>query len=245
MPQLILDSNTWLLVLTGAGVSAESGVPTFRGMDGLWENHPISAVASPQGFAKDPVLVWRFYSQRRAGAASVHPNPGHDALVAWERHLGDRFLLATQNVDGLHRRAGSERVVEMHGNLFKTRCSMCKRPAFEDTTVYPEGTVPGCRECGGVLRPHIVWFGEYLDPADMERIEDFAYRGSTSGGRFIFLAAGTSGVVQPAAGIVDRVREAGGETWLVNLDPAQNSDSFEHSVEGKSGEVLPKLAKLV
>ncbi len=101
-----------------------------------------------------------------------------------------------------------------------------------------------CDECGGKLRPHIVWFGEYLDPEDMSRIEDFALRGSTSGGRFVFLAAGTSGVVYPAAGIVDRVREAGGETWLVNLDPAQNSTRFEHTVTGKSGEVLPKLAKL-
>lgn len=245
MEQLILDSNTWLLVLTGAGVSAESGVPTFRGMDGLWENHPIEDVASPDGFVKDPTLVWRFYSQRRAGAAAVKPNPGHDALVAWERHLGDRFLLATQNVDGLHRRAGSERVVEMHGNLFKSRCSQCRRSPFDDTTVYPEGTVPACSECGGKLRPHIVWFGEYLDPADMKRLEGFALRGSTSGGRFVFLAAGTSGLVFPAAGIVDRVREAGGETWLINLDPAQNASRFEHNVIGKSGEVLPLLAKLM
>lgn len=244
MEQLILDSKTWLLVLTGAGVSAESGVPTFRGMDGLWENHPIEDVASPQGFQKDPLLVWRFYSQRRAGAAAVKPNPGHDALVAWERHLGDRFLLATQNVDGLHLRAGSQRVVEMHGNLFKTRCSMCSRAPFEDTTVYAEGTVPGCKDCGGLLRPHIVWFGEYLDPEDLQRIEAFARRGVRSGGRLVFLAAGTSGLVYPAAGIVDNVRAAGGETWLVNLDPAQNSGSFEHVVTGKSGEVLPKLAKL-
>ncbi|HZI10309.1 MAG TPA: NAD-dependent deacylase [Myxococcus sp.] len=244
MEQLILDSRTWLLVLTGAGVSAESGVPTFRGMDGLWENHPVEAVASPRGFARDPALVWRFYSQRRQGASSVHPNPGHDALVAWERHLGDRFLLATQNVDGLHRRAGSQRLVEMHGNLFKTRCAGCKRPVFDDTTVYPAGTVPACDQCGGKLRPHIVWFGEHLDPADMQRIEDFALRGSVSGGRFVFLAAGTSGMVYPAAGIVDHVRAAGGETWLVNLDPAENSSRFEHIVTGKSGEVLPKLAKL-
>jgi NAD-dependent deacetylase len=245
MEQLILDSNTWLLVLTGAGVSAESGVPTFRGMDGLWENHPIEDVASPQGFVKDPALVWRFYSQRRQGAAGVHPNPGHDALVAWERHLSDRFLLATQNVDGLHRRAGSQRLVEMHGNLFKSRCSQCKRSPFDDTTVYPTGTVPACDSCGGKLRPHIVWFGEYLAPEDMRRIESFAQRASSSGGRFVFLAAGTSGVVYPAAGIVDRVREAGGETWLVNLDPAENSGRVEHNVTGRSGEVLPKLAKLM
>jgi len=244
---LLLDSNTWLLVLTGAGVSAESGVPTFRGMNGLWEDQPVEQVASPEGFAKDPLRVWRFYSQRRAGAAGVSPNPGHDALVAWERHLGDRFLLATQNVDGLHSRAGSQRVVEMHGNLFKTRCSNdeCKRAPFDDTTVYPAGTVPGCKDCGGLLRPHIVWFGEYLDPADLERIQDFSLRAASSGGRFVFLAAGTSGAVYPAAGMVDQVRGAGGETWLVNLDPAENSRRFQHSVQGKSGEVLPKLGRLV
>ncbi|MFP2964033.1 NAD-dependent deacylase [Myxococcus sp. 1LA] len=244
MDSLILDSKTWLLVLTGAGVSAESGVPTFRGMGGLWEDQPVEAVASPEGFRKDPALVWRFYSERRKGAAAVHPNPGHDAFVAWERHLGDRFLLATQNVDGLHTRAGSQRVVEMHGNLFKTRCSSCERPPFDDATVYPVGSVPECDACGKRLRPHIVWFGEYLDPADLERIESFALQGATSG-RLVFLAAGTSGAVFPAAGIVDRVRRAGGETWLVNLDPAENSSRFEHRIVGKSGEVLPGLAKLI
>ncbi|WP_141592477.1 NAD-dependent deacylase [Myxococcus sp. AB056] len=244
MDSLILDSNTWLLVLTGAGVSAESGVPTFRGMSGLWEDQPVEAVASPEGFRKDPALVWRFYSERRKAAAAVHPNPGHEALVAWERHLGDRFLLATQNVDGLHTRAGSQRVVEMHGNLFKTRCSRCERPPFEDATVYPAGVVPECDACGKLLRPHIVWFGEYLDPADIQRIEDFSLRAATSGGRFVFLAAGTSGAVYPAAGIVDQVRKAGGKTWLVNLDPAENSSRFEHRIVGKSGEVLPTLAKL-
>lgn len=240
MEQLIVDSRTRLLVLTGAGVSAESGVPTFRGMDGLWENHPVEAVASPQGFAQDPALVWRFYSQRRAGASSVHPNPGHDALVAWERRLGDRFLLATQNVDGLHRRAGSERVVEMHGNLFKTRCSGCKREPFDDTTVHPSGTVPRCDACGAALRPHIVWFGEYLDPADLERIGDFITRGD---GPLVFLAAGTSGAVWPAAGLVDQVRSVGGDTWLVNFDAAENTHRFHHFVQGKSGEILPGLAK--
>ncbi|WIG96933.1 NAD-dependent deacylase [Myxococcus sp. SDU36] len=244
MDSLILDSNTWLLVLTGAGVSAESGVPTFRGMSGLWEDQHVEAVASPEGFRKDPSRVWRFYSERRKGAAAVHPNPGHEALVAWERHLGDRFLLATQNVDGLHTRAGSQRVVEMHGNLFKTRCSRCERPPFDDATVYPTGTVPECDACGMRLRPHIVWFGEYLEPADIQRIEDFSLRAATSGGRLVFLAAGTSGAVYPAAGIVDQVRKAGGETWLVNLDPAENSSRFEHRVVGKSGEVLPTLAKL-
>ncbi|WP_338865917.1 NAD-dependent deacylase [Myxococcus stipitatus] len=247
METLLLDSKTWLLVLTGAGVSAESGVPTFRGLNGLWEGQPVEAVASPEGFAKDPQRVWRFYSQRRAGASSVAPNPGHSALVDWERHLGDRFLLATQNVDGLHLRAGSQRVVEMHGNLFTTRCSNddCKRAPFPDTTVYPDGTVPGCKDCGSLLRPHIVWFGEYLDPSDLERIQGFAQRAVRSGGRLVFLAAGTSGVVYPASAMVDQARAMGGETWLVNLETTESALRFKHFVKGKSGEVLPKLGRLV
>jgi NAD-dependent deacetylase len=241
--QLLIDGRTYLLVLTGAGVSAESGVPTFRDSNGLWENHSFEEVASPRGFARDAALVWRFYSQRREGAAAVKPNPGHEALVEWERRMGDRFLLATQNVDGLHRVAGSQRMVEMHGHLFTTRCSSCNRPPFEDRTVYPEGTVPTCDKCGGKLRPHIVWFGEMLDPAGIERIEGFVQGALANKGRLVFLAAGTSGAVYPAAGLVDQVRARGGRTWLVNLESAENAERFHHFVRGKSGEVLPRLAR--
>lgn len=242
MEQLVIDHRTFLLVLTGAGVSAESGVPTFRDSNGLWEKHPFEAVASPRGFRADPALVWRFYSQRREGASAVKPNPGHLALAEWERVLGDRFLLATQNVDGLHRVAGSERLVEMHGHLFTTRCSECSRPPFEDSTVYPAGTVPRCEHCGAPLRPHIVWFGEMLDPMNIERIMDFIERGQRKG-RLVFLAAGTSGAVYPAAGLVDQVRAARGETWLVNLEPPENASRFHHFIQGRSGEVLPTLAR--
>lgn len=243
MKQLVIDDRTYLLVLTGAGVSAESGVPTFRDSNGLWEKHPVEAVASPRGFQADPALVWRFYSQRREGAAAVKPNPGHHTLAEWERRLGDRFLLATQNVDGLHRVAGSQRMVEMHGHLFTSRCSGCERPPFEDRTVYPAGTVPKCDACGAPLRPHIVWFGEYLDPANIERMERFVEGAVRARGKLVFLAAGTSGVVYPAAGLVDQVRSRGGETWLVNLEAPENVTRFHHFVPGKSGEVLPTLAR--
>lgn len=244
MDRIELTDDTWVLVLTGAGVSAESGVPTFRGSNGLWENHPVERVASPAGFEADPALVWRFYSQRRAGAKACAPNPGHVALVELERRLGDRYLLATQNVDGLHRRAGSERLVEMHGNLFLTRCARCDRPPFSDETVYTAGTVPECDLCAAkgrkaLLRPHIVWFGEMLDPADLERIDDFVAR--ASGHRFVFLAVGTSGAVYPAAGLVDVARRARADTWLVNMDPADNTSRFHHFVQGASGKVLPAL----
>ncbi|MEZ4392247.1 MAG: Sir2 family NAD-dependent protein deacetylase [Polyangiales bacterium] len=247
MDRIVVDADTRVLVLTGAGVSAESGIPTFRDANGLWENHAVEQVASYEGFVADPVLVWRFYSQRREGASRCRPNPGHEALSALEARLGDRFLLATQNVDGLHRDAGSERVVEMHGNLFMSRGALCGHGPVEDRTVYAEGEVPGCGECDargdfGLLRPHIVWFGEALEPADLMRIESFMRRASR--GRWIFLAAGTSGAVYPAAGLVERARAMGAETWLVNLDPPENVGVFEHFVRGRSGEVLPGLFDL-
>lgn len=244
MKTIALDDRTRVLVLTGAGISAESGIPTFRGADGLWENHPIEKVASPRGFVEDPALVWRFYSERREAARAVSPNPGHVALAALEERLGDRFLLATQNVDGLHSRAGSRRVVEMHGTLWKTRCSRCDRPPFDDDTVYEPGSLPGCARCAArgetaLLRPHIVWFGERLDPRDLARIEAFVH--ASAGTRFVFLAVGTSGRVSPASELVLRARDMGAETWLVNLDPPDNESAFEHVVRGPSGTVLPAL----
>lgn len=236
---LHIDQDTFVLALTGAGVSAESGVPTFRDHNGLWEQHRFEDVASPEGFEADPALVWRFYSQRREGAGKVQPNPGHHALATLESRLGDRFLLATQNVDGLHRRAGSTRLVEMHGNLFTSRCQDCARDPFPDEKVYPSGEVPRCEKCGGRLRPHIVWFGEMLEPAQLQRISEF-FEGA-AGGRLIFLAAGTSGQVYPAAGLVNVARRYGAATYLVNADPADNGAAFEHFIQGKSGEVLPRL----
>ncbi len=243
-PQFVIDDRTHVLVLTGAGVSAESGIPTFRGSNGLWENHPVEEVASPEGFHKNPMLVWKFYSERRLKAESCEPNPGHYAFVELEKKLGDRFLLATQNVDALHLKAGSQRVVEMHGNLYKTRCSVCDRPAFDDHTLYVNGDMPGCGRCDekgnfALLRPHIVWFGEMLDPADLERIQAFMLRGAKE--RLVFVAAGTSGNVYPAAGLVDTVKRLKGESWLVNAEANANVSSYDHVVIGKSGEILPGL----
>jgi len=235
---LNIDAATRVLVLTGAGVSAESGVPTFRGADGLWEKHRFEEVASPEAFARDPALVWRFYSQRREGAARCTPNAGHHALAALEAKLGDRFLLATQNVDGLHPKAGSKRMVELHGNLFRTRCSSCERPAFEDFASYAAESLPRC-DCGALLRPDIVWFGEYLNPEDLRRVERFF--ASSRQSRFLFLAIGTSGTVYPAAGFVRAAREWGAETHWVNPEPPSNSGDFQKSWIGPSGDLLPRL----
>ncbi len=243
-PRLRIDDDTRVLLLTGAGVSAESGIPTFRDAGGLWEQHRVEDVASPDGFHRDPALVWRFYSQRRAAMEGRVPNPGHGAIAALEGRLGDRFLLATQNIDGLHAVAGSTRMVELHGNLFTTRCASCDRAPFADTAVYLDGKLPGCGQCHArgtfaLLRPHIVWFGEMLDPANLERVQRFMIDAAPH--RFVFLAAGTSGAVFPAAGFVDAARRVGAETWLVNAEPSENAGRFEHFVQGTSGSVLPAL----
>jgi NAD-dependent deacetylase len=228
-----------LLVLTGAGVSAESGLPTYRGSGGLWRSHAFERLASPEGFRADPGLVWRFYSERREAALAAQPNAGHHTLAEVERRMGERFLLVTQNVDGLHRRAGNERLIEIHGRLLGTRCMRCRRPETPDETSYPEGTVPRCERCDGQLRPAVVWFGESLDPAHLEAVDEFLER--WRGGRLVFLAAGTSGAVWPAAGFVDLARARGAETWLVNAEPADNAGRFDHVLEGPSGTLLPAL----
>jgi len=248
MDPILIDDRTHVLVLTGAGVSAESGIPTFRGVNGLWKNKPVERVASMEGFVDDPALVWEFYSERRAGAKDVKPNPGHVALAELEARLGARFLLATQNVDGLHQAAGSRRVIEMHGSLWKSRCSRCDREAFADDAVYERTRLPACGKCQArgefaLLRPHIVWFGEYLNPDDLQAIEHFAL--GARGQPFVFLAVGTSGAVFPAAQLVDQARALGARTWLVNLEPAENDSAFHHVVHGKSGEVLPRLLRTV
>jgi len=236
---LDLGPESALLVLTGAGVSAESGLPTYRGSGGLWRSHAFERLASPEGFHADPALVWRFYSERREAALAARPNAGHRALAEVERRMGERFLLATQNVDGLHRRAGSERLIEIHGRLLGTRCSGCSRPESKDETAYPEGTVPRCEECGAPLRPAVVWFGEALDPDHLEAVDRFLER--WRGARLLFLAAGTSGAVWPAAGFVDVARARGAETWLVNAERADNAGRFDHVREGPSGTLLPTL----
>jgi len=243
MQPIPLTPESRVLVLTGAGISAESGVPTFRASNGLWEGNAVEEVASPEGFARDPLLVWRFYSQRRAGLEGVLPNRGHAALAALEERLGDRFLLVTQNVDGLHTAAGSQRVIELHGNIMQSRCTGCDRPPFEDRQAYRPGVAPMCGQCrsagrDAVLRPNIVWFGEMIDRGALARIEQFLVAG---GPDIVFLAIGTSGLVFPAAGLVDSVRTLRGQSWLINADAAANASRFDHVELGAAGELLPTL----
>jgi NAD-dependent deacetylase len=221
-----------VFILTGAGVSAESGIPTFRGAGGLWRNYRIEEVASPYAWQRDPRLVWEFYSMRRRVAAEAKPNPAHFALARLQTKLGDRLFLCTQNVDNLHEQAGSSGVVHMHGELFKSRCDRCDRPPFADANTYdPPAGLPRC-DCGGKIRPHICWFGEV--PFEMDRIYE-ALDDCT-----LFLAIGTSGVVEPAASFVAHCRNRARTVYMGPEDPA-NRSAFNECYLGKAGEVLPGL----
>ncbi len=231
MKKIQIKPSDRVFVLTGAGVSAESGIPTFRGAGGLWRGYRFEEVASPHAWARDPRMVWDFYSMRRSVAAKAKPNPAHRAIAELEARLGERFVLVTQNVDNLHEQAGSKRVIHMHGELFKSRCERCDRPAFADDRLYEQPIeIPRC-DCGGRIRPHICWFGEM--PYEMDRIEEELTNAT------VFICVGSSGVVYPAAGFVHAVRQA--RTWYVGPEAPENVGVFDEVVEGRAGEVLPGL----
>ena len=232
MSQLAISPSDRVFVLTGAGVSAESGIPTFRDAGGLWRNYRFEEVASPDAWRRDPRLVWDFYSMRRRVASAARPNPAHFALAAFENSLAARFFLCTQNVDPLHEQAGSARVVHMHGELFKSRCDSCARPPFEDAQLYESPSeLPLC-SCGGRIRPHICWFGE--SPFHLERIFAALDRSTH------FLAIGTSGSVEPAASFAACARRHA-KTFYVGPEPPANHFLFEECFLGKAGELLPGL----
>jgi NAD-dependent deacetylase len=224
-----------VFILTGSGVSAESGIPTFRGTGGLWRNYRIEEVASPDAWARDPALVWDFYSMRRRVAALAKPNPAHLALADLESKLADRVLLCTQNVDNLHEQAGSRRVVHMHGELFKSRCDTCQRPPFPDSSRHEApAEIPRC-QCGGRIRPHICWFGEV--PYELDRIF-LALDHCT-----VFAAVGTSGVVEPAASFVAQVRGRA-RTYYVGPEEPANVSEFDQAFRAEAGKILPALFAL-
>lgn len=235
MPRLVFSFADRVFVLTGAGISAESGIPTFRDAGGLWRNYRFEDVASPHAWRRDPRLVWDFYSMRRRVATTAKPNPGHFALAALEGALSGRFLLCTQNVDNLHELAGSRHIVHMHGELFKSRCDSCSRPPFQDSSLYePPAKLPTC-SCGGTIRPHICWFGE--TPYELDRI--FAALDECT----IFLAIGTSGTVEPAASFAAHAKRRA-KTVYIGPEPPANRLLFDECLFGKSGELLPSLLAL-
>jgi NAD-dependent deacetylase len=198
-----------LVVLTGAGVSAASGVPTFRGDDGLWRQYQAEDLATPDAFARDPRLVWEWYDWRRTTIAAARPNAAHEVLARWSARPG--FVLITQNVDGLHERAGTRNVIRFHGSIWELRCAAeCGAPAWENHDTPLQPLLPLCPACGGIARPGVVWFGENIDPAVLTRSSDAA------GGADVFLSVGTSSLVYPAAGLLHHAKRNGAFTVEIN-----------------------------
>ena len=220
-----------IVILTGAGISAESGVATFRGPDGLWEGHRVEDVATPEAFRRDPDLVHAFYDARRAKLGTVEPNAAHRALARLDSEWRGELLIVTQNVDDLHERAGAKRVLHMHGELKSAWCLACdSRTRWEGVL----GSGPPCPACGasGRLRPDIVWFGEM--PYGMDRIDRALMAAD------LFVSIGTSGAVYPAAGFVETARYSGARTLEINLEPSLGSYHFHESRIGRAGNLVPE-----
>ncbi|MCH1442371.1 MAG: NAD-dependent deacylase [Candidatus Poseidoniaceae archaeon] len=225
--------ETKVVILTGAGISAESGIRTFRASDGLWEEHRIEDVATPMGWEKNPQLVWDFYQERRRQLFDVEPNPGHTALTELEEYL-DEMLLVTQNVDNLHDRAGSKNLIHIHGELEKLRCEECGFVEIMMKEHDLTSSYVSCPQCpNAILRPHIVWFHEM--PMRMTEIEKALDQCD------VFIAIGTSGHVTPAAGFLASAKQQGSYCIGINLDPPLNFDLFDEFHQGKAGEILPDL----
>ena len=223
-------------VLTGAGVSAESGVPTFRGQGGLWRNKDPMKLASIEGFLKNPKEVWEFYNWRRELISKVNFNPAHKAIAELEEKKDD-FLLITQNVDGLHQLAGSKKVIEIHGSIWKVRCTECNNEFFDKRPNL--GALPKCDKCGGLLRPGVVFFGESLDPVLLDKTIEFLKSCD------FMMVVGTSSVVQPAASFFMVAKEAGATVVEINLEETPYSNYMDYSIQGKAGEILPLIVERV
>ena len=226
----IMADFTNIVILTGAGISAESGIDTFRSAGGLWEQHRVEDVATPEGFARDPDLVLGFYDARREALSKVEPNPAHAALARLEREFSGSLLLVTQNVDDLHERGGSSQVLHMHGELKSALCTSCGVRSPWDAAMSDRPPCPICQAPS--LRPDVVWFGEM--PYQMERIYE------ALGACDLFVSIGTSGAVYPAAGFVQEARAAGAETLELNLEPSEGSHHFTQTRYGKAGELVPQ-----
>ena len=223
-----------IVVLTGAGISAESGIKTFRDAGGLWESYEIEEVATPEGYARNPELVQRFYNERRRQLLSgaIRPNPAHLALAELEKNFKGDFLLVTQNVDNLHEQAGSQNVLHMHGELLKIRCIRSEKVFSVEKDVQPEDRC-GCCNLPKTLRPHVVWFGEI--PLELETILAALRRCN------LFIAVGTSGVVYPAAGFVEMARQTGAHTVELNLEPSAVQSVFSEKIYGPASRIVPEF----
>jgi NAD-dependent deacetylase len=231
----LLERAEKIAVLTGAGISAESGIPTFRGAGGLWRNFSAQDLATPQAFTRDPQLVWEWYDWRRQKIAEARPNAGHRALAALQDRV-PAFTLITQNVDGLHDHAGSREVLKLHGDIWTVRCTGCGKEQQDLRTPLPE-LPPRC-QCGARLRPGVVWFGEYLPERVWVKAEYAA------GHADVFLTIGTSALVHPAAGLIDLARRGGAKTVEINPDATPYSGVVDFAIRGGASEILSQLIEI-
>ena len=231
----LLLNTTRVAILTGAGISAECGIPTFRGEGGLWKNYRPEELATPTAFSQNPKLVWEWYDWRRGIIGSKDPNPGHKVLARWEKVFSS-FSMITQNIDGLHQKSGSIDVLELHGNIWKLRCT--EEGTITDNHDVPLKEMPPfCEACGALLRPHVVWFGESLSPTVLHKA--FLISSSCE----VMFVIGTSAVVQPAASLPLQAANAGAKIVEINPDPTPLTSYADFSFRGKSGGVLPVIDK--
>ncbi len=228
----VMAETRSIVVLTGAGISRESGLHTFRDADGIWATVKVEDVATPEAFARDPVRVQDFYNERRRGLANtgIAPNPAHRSLAEFEAAFAGDFLLVTQNIDNLHERAGSNNLIHMHGELCKARCEECGDVGEWLDDLFTDTACPACGKAAG-MRPHVVWFGEM--PFEMDRINEALESCD------LFVSIGTSGNVYPAAGFVQAARMAGARTVELNLEPSECATLFEEAVYGPAGTIMP------
>ncbi len=231
----LVSSSNEIVVLTGAGISAESGIPTYRGQEGLWRNYDPQELATPEAFFKNPKLVWEWYDSRRTIMKNAKPNPGHFAITALEKEKKD-FTLITQNVDGLHSTAGTRNIIELHGSLWEIKCTECEKLEKNYQVPIPE-IPPICSACGAVMRPNTVWFGEIIP---MERIDRCLFAIEQCD---LLLIVGTSGVVEPAASMGLIAKKSEKPVVEINIDTTPGTGLYDASVMGKSGEILPLLVE--
>lgn len=224
-----------LIALTGAGISKESNIPTFRGEDGLWREYDATDLATPQAFARDPELVWEWYTWRQNLIAQCEPNPAHLTLARWEKR-GLLKCVITQNVDGLHHRAGSENILEVHGDIWAVKCTECD---YHDRLNEAAEGIPHCERCDSILRPDVVWFGESLDQRIMNAVYSELQKADAC------LVIGTSGIVQPAASFPVIVKRSGGSVIEVNIEKTPLTSVADVHLEGKAGSILPRLDSIL
>lgn len=231
--KLLLEAKK-IAVLTGSGISAESGIPTFRGKDGLWKNFRAQELATPAAFSQNPKLVWEWYDWRRGIIADKKPNQGHKILVEWEKYFSSFFVIS-QNIDGLHQKAGTQNILELHGNIWKTRCT--EEGTIQEIHETPLKVIPlVCTNCGALLRPHVVWFGESLDGDILQK----AF--SLSSECDLLFVIGTSAEVHPAASLPLKAAESGAKVVEINPNITPLSSFADFSFRGKAGEIMPKIS---